>query len=244
MSALTVLTIDDEENILELLKYHLEKNGYSVIQALSGEEGLKKLDYYSVDLILLDIMLPGMDGHDVLRKIRSSKEYADIPIIMLTAKNEEIDTVLGLSIGADDYMGKPFSSHELIARIKAVLRRSAKKTGDTSSELSTAEQEVEIIQIGEILINRNTHETFVKGVAIELSYKEFELLYFLLKNRGRVFGRDYLLEKIWGYDYFGETRTVDVHIRNVRKKIEVDDRNPEYIKTVRGVGYMFKNAAK
>jgi len=244
MSTVTVLTIDDEENILELLKYHLEKNGYNVVQALSGEEGLKKLEHFSIDLILLDVMLPGIDGHDVLRKIRGSKDYSDIPIIMLTAKNEEIDTVLGLSIGADDYMGKPFGSHELIARIKAVMRRTAKKNGNTPIDINAMEQEAEIIQIGEILINRNTHETFVKGMPIELSYKEFELLYFLIKNRGRVFGRDYLLEKIWGYDYFGETRTVDVHIRNVRKKIEVDDRNPEYIKTVRGVGYMFKNSTK
>lgn len=237
MATLTILTIDDEEHILELLKYTLEKNGFNILQALSGEEGLKILENKEVDMILLDLMLPGIDGLEVLRKIRATKQFIDIPVIMLTAKSEEIDTVLGLEMGADDYIGKPFGSHELVARIKAVIRRSQKKI--------EAEQEAEdvnhdIINVSDIVINRSTHEIVVDGNQMELPLKEFELLYLMAKNRGRVFDREYLLEKIWGYEYYGETRTVDVHIRNLRKKIEKDDKNPKYIKTIRGVGYKFK----
>jgi len=237
MANFTVLTIDDEEHILELLKYTLEKNGYTVVQAISGEEGLKALDKNQVDMILLDLMLPGMDGLEVLRKIRSTTRYKEIPVIMLTAKSEEIDTVLGLEMGADDYVGKPFGSHELIARIKAVVRRT-QKTQETQEKANDFEED--IIQVSDIIINRSTHEISVDGVKMELPLKEFELIYLLAKNRGRVFEREYLLEKIWGYEYYGETRTVDVHIRNLRKKIEKDDKNPKYIKTIRGVGYKFR----
>lgn len=235
MSSITVLTIDDEEHILELLKYNLNKNGYNVLQALSGEEGLEVLHKNHVDMMILDLMLPGIDGHEVLKRVRSSKEYADLPVIMLTAKNEEIDTVVGLEMGADDYLGKPFGSHELIARMKAVLRRT-KKTDEAIKD----EVEEDIITVADITINKTTHEITINGALMELPLKEFELLYLLAKNRGRVFEREYLLEKIWGYEFYGETRTVDVHIRNLRKKIEVDDKNPKYIKTIRGVGYKFK----
>jgi len=237
MAVMTVLTIDDEEHILELLRYNLEKSGYEVLQAVSGEEGLKLLEENPVDIIILDLMLPGIDGLEVLRKIRVNGKYTDIPVIMLTAKSEEIDTVLGLEMGADDYIGKPFGSHELIARMKAVIRRSQKKEM-TKSELN--EDEDDIIHVSDITINRSTHEITVNGTQMELPLKEFELLYLMAKNRGRVFDREYLLEKIWGYEYYGETRTVDVHIRNLRKKIEKDDKNPKYIKTIRGVGYKFK----
>ncbi len=237
MATMTILTIDDEEHILELLKYTLEKNSFNVLQALSGEEGLKLLENNEIDMILLDLMLPGIDGLEVLRKIRATKAYIDIPVIMLTAKSEEIDTVLGLEMGADDYIGKPFGSHELVARIKAVIRRSQKKQ---EIEQEAADSKHDIIKVSDIVINRSTHEILVDGELMELPHKEFELLYLMAKNRGRVFDREYLLEKIWGYEYYGETRTVDVHIRNLRKKIEKDDKNPRYIKTIRGVGYKFK----
>ena len=238
MAALTILTIDDEEHILELLKFTLEKSGYKVVQAQSGEEGLRFLQLNHVDLIVLDLMLPGIDGLEVLRKIRANQNYKDIPIIMLTAKSEEIDTVLGLEMGADDYVGKPFGSHELLARIKAVFRRTNKIIEESQEKIALNTED--ILQVSDITINRSTHEIIVDGVLMELPLKEFELLYLLAKNKGRVFDREYLLEKIWGYEYYGETRTVDVHIRNLRKKIEKDDKNPKYIKTIRGVGYKFK----
>ena len=232
MSKRCILTIDDEEHILELLNYHLTKMGYEVVQAGSGEEGLSVLGQREVDLVLLDLMLPGIDGLQVLRKIKENKKTKSIPVIMLTARSDEIDTVLGLEMGADDYIGKPFGVHELGARIKVVLRRNEVQS-------VPEENDDDLIIAGTLVINRVTHEVSLEGQRLELPLKEFELLSLLAKNKGRVFERDDLLEKIWGYDYYGETRTVDVHIRNLRKKIEKDDKNPEYIKTVRGVGYKF-----
>ncbi|QUH27579.1 response regulator [Vallitalea guaymasensis] len=231
--ATNVLIVDDETHILELLRYNLESNGYKVIQSETGEEALGKLRNNHVDIILLDLMLPGIDGLEVLRKIRGTEAYKEIPVIMLTAKNEEFDTVLGLEMGADDYIGKPFGIHELLARMKAVFRR-------TKDNKNNREEKEEILYIGELTINKLTHEVTIRDKQLELPLKEFELLYILAKNRGRVFDRQYLLDKIWGYDYYGETRTVDVHIRSLRKKIERDDKNPEHIKTVRGVGYKYK----
>lgn len=234
MSKMTVLTVDDEEHILELLKYNLENNNYKVLQADTGEKGLKLLEDNEVDIILLDLMLPGIDGLEVLRRIRTDIKTKSIPVIMLTAKNEEIDTVLGLEMGADDYIGKPFGVHELLARMKAVFRRLESTTTNNKIEKE------EIIEIENLIINKTNHEVLVNEERVELALKEFELLYMLAKNKGRVFDREYLLEKIWGYDYYGETRTVDVHIRNLRKKIEENDKEPKYIVTVRGVGYKFK----
>lgn len=231
-----VLIVDDETHILELLRYNLESNGYNVIQAETGEEALKKLKSDTIDIILLDLMLPGIDGLEVLRIIRSTEEYKRIPVIMLTAKNEEFDTVLGLEMGADDYIGKPFGIHELLARMKAVFRRTKdKKKNDDIDQVKE-----EILNIEDLTINKVTHEVIIRDKQLELPLKEFELLYILAKNRGRVFDRQYLLDKIWGYDYYGETRTVDVHIRSLRKKIEIDDKKPQHIKTVRGVGYKYK----
>ncbi|GKX30948.1 DNA-binding response regulator [Vallitalea longa] len=229
-----VLIVDDETHILELLSYNLESNGYNVIQAETGEEALKKLISTNIDIILLDLMLPGIDGLEVLRQIRSTEAHKNIPVIMLTAKNEEFDTVLGLEMGADDYIGKPFGIHELLARMKAVFRR----TKDNNNNLDEVKED--LLNIDELMINKNTHEVTIRDKQLELPLKEFELLYILAKNRGRVFDRQYLLDKIWGYDYYGETRTVDVHIRSLRKKIEIDDKNPQHIKTVRGVGYKYK----
>ncbi len=227
----TVLAIDDEEHILELISYNLESNGYAVLKADTGEAALKILESTKIDIVLLDYMLPGIDGIEVLKQIRSNSALRKIPVIMLTAKNDEISRVIGLELGADDYLGKPFGVHELLARMKAVLRRTDANTGDGDDE--------EVIVIDNIIINQTKRIVTVEGREIELSKKEFELLYLLAKNRGRVFTRDHLLESIWGYDYYGETRTVDVHIRNLRKKIEEDGDHPKYIKTARGFGYKF-----
>lgn len=235
MAKTRILTVDDEEHILELLKYNLESSGYDVIQAETGEQAIDILVQDKVDMVLLDLMLPGMDGLETLRKIRSNDQLKRTPVIMLTAKSDEIDTVLGLEMGADDYIGKPFGVHELTARIKAVFRR----TEELSRLRGEFNNEDDVIKINDLIINRSTHEITTGDIVMELPLKEFELLYLLAKNKGRVFDREYLLEKIWGYDYYGETRTVDVHIRNLRKKIENDDKNPQHIRTVRGVGYKF-----
>ena len=231
-----ILTVDDEEHILELISYNLERNGYEVLKALTGEEALEILDQHQVDLVLLDRMLPGIDGIEVLKQIRGDKNKKDLPVILLTAKSEEFDKVVGLEIGADDYICKPFGVHELIARIKAVLRRSG--DGGLAAE-EDVEEDKDRICIDNLVINYTTRVVTVDGRAVDLSLKEFELLYLLASNRNRVYSRDTLLEKIWGYDYMGETRTIDVHIRNLRKKIEQDPDHPEHVKTVRGVGYKF-----
>ncbi len=230
-----ILAIDDEEHILELLSYNLESNGFRVLTADSGEDGLEMLKKEAVDLVLLDIMLPGIDGMEMLKRIRKNPDTADLPVIMLTAKSEEINKVLGLEVGADDYISKPFGIYELVARVKAVLRRSERNRAVSA----TPEERDEIITIDDIIINNTTHEVTVDGKEVELALKEFELLYVLAKHRTKVFSREALLDKIWGYEYAGETRTVDVHIRNLRKKIERDDNKPKYIKTIRGVGYKF-----
>ncbi len=230
-----ILAVDDEEHILELLEYNLESNGFRVLTASSGEEGIEILKKEAVDLVLLDIMLPGIDGMELLKRIRKNPDMAELPVIMLTAKSEEINKVLGLEVGADDYISKPFGIYELVARVKAVLRRSERAKATPVLE----EEKDEIIAIDKIVINNTTHEVTVDGRNVELALKEFELLYVLAKHRTRVFSREVLLDKIWGYEYAGETRTVDVHIRNLRKKIEEDDNKPKYIKTVRGVGYKF-----
>ena len=229
----TILAVDDEEHILELLAYNLERDGYHVIKAETGEEALELLDKEKVDIVLLDWMLPGIDGIEVLRRIRANKALRTLPVIFLTAKGDEISKVVGLEVGSDDYLVKPFGVHELLARIKAVLRRS-----ESNFDMEEAEKEEKIV-IDYLEINRARRTVTVKGVSVELSFKEFELLYLLAKNRGIVFTRDNLLEKVWGYDYIGETRTVDVHVSNLRKKIEQDESHPIYIKTVRGMGYKF-----
>ena len=231
-----ILTVDDEEHILELISYNLERNGYEVLKALTGEEALEILDQHQVDLVLLDRMLPGIDGIEVLKQIRGDKNKKDLPVILLTAKSEEFDKVVGLEIGADDYICKPFGVHELIARIKAVLRRSG--DGGLAAE-EDGEEDKDRICIDNLVINYTTRVVTVDGREVDLSLKEFEFLYLLASNRNRVYSRDTLLEKIWGYDYMGETRTIDVHIRNLRKKIEQDPDHPEHVKTVRGVGYKF-----
>ncbi|NMB42741.1 MAG: response regulator transcription factor [Clostridiales bacterium] len=228
-----ILIVDDEEHILELLEYNLEQEGYEPIKADTGEKAIEILEKEEVDLVLLDWMLPGINGIDVLKNIRSSDKINKLPVILLTAKGDEISKVVGLEVGADDYLTKPFSIHELFARIKAVLRRSDSSYGKNE------DKEGKLV-IDNLEINPSRRTVKVNDEQVELSFKEFELLYLLAKNRGIVFTRNQLLERIWGYDYVGETRTVDVHVSNLRKKIESDESHPVFIKTVRGMGYKFK----
>lgn len=227
MAEKKILIVDDEDHIRELLKFNLEKNGYAVYMANDGLNGLKLAREKQVDLILLDLMLPGMDGFEVCKEIRRDNIISNVPIIMLTAKSEEIDKILGLELGADDYITKPFSIRELSARIKALLRRSNVKYDN------------EILRFGNIALNLQTREVLKHGKKLDFTLKEFEVLKLLIQNKGKILTREILLDKIWGYEYVGETRTVDVHIRHIRKKIEEDDKKPIYIQTIRGVGYKF-----
>jgi two-component system alkaline phosphatase synthesis response regulator PhoP len=230
-----ILIVDDEEHILELLKYNLEANNYSVVESETGTDALFQLEISkNIDAVILDWMLPDIDGIEVLRRIRSNPIYKKLPVLMLTAKNEEFDTVLGLEMGADDYLGKPFSMRELLARLKSILRRRE------DIESIQAEKKEEKLVFDNIVINETFRTVSKDNDILDMPLKEYELLILFAKNPGRVFSREDLLEKIWGYDFLGETRTVDVHIRNLRKKIEEDDANPNLIKTVRGIGYKFR----
>ena len=232
-----ILIIEEEANIRELVTYNLKANGYETLEAEDGITGITLAYKEKPDLILLDIMLPGKDGYEICRELRS--EDINIPIIMLTAKSEEVDKVLGLEFGADDYIAKPFGIRELLARIKAVLRR-YEINDKTAIEQKKDDDELENIMAGNIVIDQGRHEVKVNGVPIELTYKEYELLSFLAKHRGRVYSRDELLDKVWGIDYVGETRNVDVHIRHLRQKIGQDQNGEEYIETIRGRGYKLK----
>jgi two-component system OmpR family response regulator len=220
-----VLIVEDDANLLEALKYNLRKEGYAVVTAGDGEQALGIARREKPDLLILDVMLPGLNGFEVCRILR--KEIS-VPIIMLTARADEMDKVVGLEIGADDYMTKPFSMRELLARVRAMLRR---------TKMSEPVKEQEIIKIGDIEIDIARHRASFAGAVLELSPKEFDLLAFLARNKGLVFTRERLLEKVWGYDFAGDTRTVDVHVRWLRKKIETDPARPGYLVTVRGTGY-------
>lgn len=224
-----ILVVDDEQSIRELITFNLEKAGYKVICAEDGLEALH-LVYDQVDLVLLDLMLPKVDGLEVCRRLKAESQTAGIPVIMLTAKDEEIDKVLGLELGADDYLTKPFSPRELVARIKAVLRRSSKESL-TMGQLS----------VGELRMNFNSYEVFLGKEILELTPKEYELLKLFLTNIGKAYSREQLLDQIWGYEYYGDTRTVDVHIRHLRAKLSADPKLSEAIETIRGVGYRFTN---
>ena len=232
-----ILVIEDEANIRELVMYNLKANGYDAIEAEDGISGITLAYKENPDLILLDIMLPGKDGYEICRELRS--EGIEIPIIMLTAKSEEVDKVLGLEFGADDYIAKPFGIRELLARIKAVLRR-VDMNGTPLGDSGESEENAESITAGDIVIDQSRHEVTVQGTIIDLTYKEYELLSFLAKHRGRVYSRDELLDKVWGIDYVGETRTVDVHIRHLRQKLGENQNGDDYIETIRGRGYKLK----
>ena len=225
-----ILVVDDENDLVELLDYNLKKEGYSVLLAGDGISALAIAAKEFPDLVVLDIMLPGMQGLDVLRELKKKPETQAMPVILLTAKSEELDKVLGLELGADDYMTKPFSPRELVARVKAVLRRaSAVKVQGSSKSISAGSLKIDFLK----------QKVYLKGDNLSLSPTEFRLLKYLAENRGRVISRDSLLDNVWKDDAFVEPRTVDVHIRRLRAKIEDDPERPVYIKTVRGIGYEF-----
>ena len=224
-----ILIVEDEANIRQLVRYNLEKEGFQVMEAADGMQGLRTAQREKPDLVLLDLMLPGMDGLEVCRTLKGAPATAALPIIMLTAKAEEVDKIIGLELGADDYMTKPFSPRELTARIKAVLRRSQKETALPGE-----------LQVGRLRFNFSRYEVSIGGVKLELTPKEYELLKMLATNLGKVFTREQLLEKVWGYEYFGDTRTVDVHVRHLRAKMAADPATADMLETVRGFGYRLR----
>lgn len=232
MSDFKILVVDDETYIVELVKFNLEKEGFEVIVAYDGLSALELVKTELPDLIVLDIMLPNIDGLEVCKALKQDERFNTIPIIMLTAKGGEIDTVLGLETGADDYITKPFSPRELLARIKARLR---------AVKILAAEKAVGVkaYVFKDLILVPDKYEAFIGEVKLELTPKEFELLRLLTTNQGKVFTRELLLEKVWGYEFSGDTRTVDVHIRHLRQKLNDDSTYPDYIETVRGVGYKF-----
>ncbi|MBE7044995.1 MAG: response regulator transcription factor [Ruminococcaceae bacterium] len=221
-----ILVVDDEKLLVKGLKYNLEQEGYQVVTAFDGEEAVRLAHDDSIDLMLLDVMLPKMDGLTVCRTVR---EFSNLPIIMLTARSEDIDKILGLEYGADDYITKPFNVREVTSRIKAILRR-VNPTPKTSKDLLIS---------GDITLNYNFRRASIGDRVIELTSKEFDLLELFLKNPGKVYTRENLLDIAWGFDYPGDARTVDVHIRRLREKIEVNSAEPDYIKTKWGVGYYY-----
>lgn len=227
MSNELVLVVDDEKTLVKALSFNLEKEGFRVEQAYDGEEALRKVFEIKPDIVVLDLMLPEVDGFEVCRRIRKK---LDVPIIMLTARAEDIDKVLGLELGADDYLTKPFNSRELVARIKAILRRSTVRD----------EENRKLIQIGRLQVDLLQHRVRMGDQEVSLTSKEFALLSFLAGNAGNVYSREQLLEQVWGYDYYGDVRTVDVHIRHLREKLEKDPGNPELIITVWGTGYKIR----
>jgi DNA-binding response OmpR family regulator len=237
MAKRTIMVIDDQPEILELVSFTLQKEGYEVVPVEDAEKALQELKEKDVDMFIVDIMLPNMDGFEFVRHIRASEKHKLTPVIFLSAKGEEFDKVLGLELGADDYIVKPFSIRELLARIRAVFRR---------IQLGTVvkEERPKKIVAKDLEIDIDKYEVRVKGKKVGLTPLEFDLLRFLAENEGKVFSRDVLLDKLWGYDYFGDTRTVDVHIRRLRTKIEEDPSNPRYVVTVRGKGYKFRDPGK
>jgi len=227
------LVVDDEKSIVELIKFNLEREGFQVLTAYDGNEALAVARQEKPELIILDVMLPGIDGIKVCRSLSRDTSTRPIPIIMLSARTEEPDKVLGLEMGADDYITKPFSPRELVARVKARIRRSLSMQDEQGNKN-------EKLVIGNVVIDFDCFEVMVNGEKLELTPKEFDLLRFLAEKPGKVLSREFLLEKIWGYDFVGDSRTVDVHIRHIRQKLERAPGSPNFIKTVRGVGYRFK----
>ena len=225
----TILIIEDEKPISDIVKFNLEREGYDIITAFDGLEGYQKGIQENVDLILLDIMLPSMNGFDVCRHIR---EKSSVPIIMVTAKEEEVDKILGLELGADDYITKPFSLRELIARVKANIRRTSMPNNNSTDS--------DLIQHKNLVIDTGKYSVTKNDTVLELTVREYELLKFLAIQPNQVFSREQLLKQVWGYEYYGDIRTVDVTIRRLREKLEDDASNPTYILTKRGVGYFFK----
>lgn len=229
-----ILVVDDEKPITDIEKFNLEKEGYNVVVAYDGEEALQKVEEESPDLIILDLMLPKVDGLEVAREVRKTH---DMPIIMVTAKDSELDKVLGLELGADDYVTKPFSNRELVARVKANLRRQS-----SNDNGQVADNEHKDIKIGDLVIHPEAYTVTKRGENIELTHREFELLHYLAQHIGQVMTREHLLQTVWGYDYFGDVRTVDVTVRRLREKVEDNPSHPIWLITRRGVGYYLRNS--
>ncbi|MFT3970923.1 MAG: response regulator transcription factor [Micropruina sp.] len=221
-----VLLIEDEDAYRETLGYLLRKEGFDVVEAPDGTSGLAEFDRGGADIVLLDLMMPGLPGTEVCRRLRA---HSSVPVIMVTARDDEIDKVVGLELGADDYVTKPFSHRELVARIRAVLRRG-----------QDVELDPDVLEVGGVRMDVERHEVWVRGDAVKLALKEFELLEILLRNAGRVMTRGQLIDRIWGADYVGDTKTLDVHVKRLRAKIEVDPAEPGLLVTVRGLGYKFE----
>ncbi|MFD2117434.1 response regulator YycF [Paenibacillus yanchengensis] len=233
-----ILVVDDEQPIADILKFNLEKEGHQVICAFDGEEAVRLAFEEKPDLMLLDLMLPLKDGMDVCREVRTKLQ---MPIIMLTAKDTEIDKVLGLELGADDYVTKPFSTRELLARVKAHLRRQQKSQEKASHDAGDAEEQ-QGLKLFNLFIDTDMYVVYKDGEPLDLTHREFELVYYMARHSGKVMTREHLLQAVWGFEYFGDVRTVDVTIRRLREKIEDDPSRPEYIMTRRGLGYMMRNA--
>ncbi len=227
---MTILVVDDEKDVVDLIAWNLEKGGFTVSRAYDGEEALRSIQSMRPDLVLLDLMLPGLPGMEVCRLVRKNPETAALPIIMLTAKSDEIDKVLGFEIGADDYITKPFNIRELIARIRTVLRR---------SQISVSAHSPDAFSFNGLQVNYQTYEVLRDGLRLNLSPTEIKILVFFTRNPGRVFTRDQILDYVWGYQAFVGPRTVDVHIQRLRSHLEKDMDNPEFIHTIRGIGYKF-----
>lgn len=228
----SVLVVEDEESFIEALEIGLSREGFKVTVARDGAEALDIFDAVNPDLVLLDVMLPKVSGIDVCRELRSR---SNVPIIMVTAKGSEIDTVVGLEVGADDYVTKPYRMRELVARMRAVLRRRPFDDAEPQAEIDLAET----LRVGDVVLDSERHEVTVRGEVVQLPLKEFELLALLLLNAGRVLTRDTLIDRVWGSDYVGDTKTLDVHIKRLRSKVESDPANPVRIVTIRGLGYKF-----
>lgn len=234
-TSISVLIVEDEESFVEALSSGLRREGFEIAIARDGAEALDMFESVAPDLILLDVMLPKVSGVDVCREIRSR---SNVPIIMVTAKSEEIDTVVGLEVGADDYITKPYRLRELVARMRAVLRRRA--GGEPEARPATQTEIDEVVTIGEVTLDHERHEVTIRGAEVKLPLKEFELLALLLENAGRVVTRDTLIDRVWGSDYVGDTKTLDVHVKRLRSKVEIDPANPAHIVTIRGLGYKYE----
>ena len=235
-----VLVVDDDPNIVEVLRLYFDKDGFAVVSCLTGEKAFETFLASSPDIVILDLMLPGKDGYDICREIR---KVSDTPIIMLTARTDTLDKVVGLELGADDYVQKPFEPKELLARVKAVLRRAEKKE-DTTAVLPEPKESAEVVQYKGLTIDKARYAVIVDGQEVEMPPKELELLFFLASHPNRVFTRELLLENVWGYDFYGESRTVDVHVKRIREKIEDPLKDVNWnIKTAWGVGYKFETSA-
>ena len=230
-----VLIVEDEQPIADIINFNLEKEGYETKISYNGEDALADFDSFKPQLVILDLMLPGKDGFSVCKEIRG---IHNVPILILTAKDAEVDKVLGLELGADDYVTKPFSNRELLARVKALLRRAHLASPSQPSETRGGSQDVLVYK--DLEINQKTAEVTKNGRVLDLTFREYQLLLYLVKHRGEVISRERLLAQVWGYDYYGEDRTVDVTIRRLREKIEDDPGNPQYVMTKRGMGYFFR----